>query len=391
MSASSDDMAQEFHRSLQLIGRPAGHLQSLPLRTRWEASRRHPYYLTYWQLAKDYLTEPTDDKEANLVRFHAHIMLGMIGVIGIPVDPAVCFDQLDDEATDPGFLSGAVTPLTYRSLLINVISVFDLEELRIIGGLLLTAADGKYAVEGDSPERLLQRKRAEVRLGTLQHRALDAYFPGIVYVNAQVAQRTIVESLKLVLKRWKSRWPAKDERKHVKSYDEAFRVWDLREGWSDGEYDLSSEHSLVDVAKTLHLSKTTVINRYREAFNLIVGHEFSIDRWIALVSSYKLAGEKTELISAHTRRYDRLIQMTQRAPTTETTLQPSPEGHRSGVIERESAVDNHAIDDIDLSFNIKALLAKGMSDAEICHALELKHPEVVQYLREHIGEFGQTT
>ena len=31
-----------------IIPRPEGQLQDLPLRLRWEATRRHPYYLVFW-------------------------------------------------------------------------------------------------------------------------------------------------------------------------------------------------------------------------------------------------------------------------------------------------------------------------------------------------------
>ena len=113
-----------------VLARPQGQLHDLPTEIRWEATRRHPYYLVFWRNALLYRKgEMSDEPEHQLLCQAAHMMLGTIGVTGEPVSPDTSFEQLDDGSLDPAFLSGAVQPMTPRAIAIMLISTLPPAEL----------------------------------------------------------------------------------------------------------------------------------------------------------------------------------------------------------------------------------------------------------------------
>lgn len=111
--------------------RPHETFLDLPSKYRWEFTRRHPYYLTCWQFAQAHRRKTyVGDPELEAIAFLGAQVLANIGVTGEPVDPATPFEDLDGGVeVDPGFLSGAVQPMTYRNIMMNVISAMPPEVL----------------------------------------------------------------------------------------------------------------------------------------------------------------------------------------------------------------------------------------------------------------------
>ena len=79
---------------LGIVARPPFQLRSLPVRFRWEATRRHPYYLDWSSGARAHHdNEPTQHPAEPLFRQAAVVVLGAIGVSGRPLDPATDFGR----------------------------------------------------------------------------------------------------------------------------------------------------------------------------------------------------------------------------------------------------------------------------------------------------------
>src|SRR5688572_15352595 len=101
--AAQDEENQHGGRSW-LLFRPPNVTMSMPLEFRWEFTRRHPYYVQFWQLAKRHHEQASQDSEQRARERAAMQILGGIGVAGsmVPPDP-----QLGPEALGHGDL-GAV-------------------------------------------------------------------------------------------------------------------------------------------------------------------------------------------------------------------------------------------------------------------------------------------
>lgn len=99
-----------------ILVRPAGQLRSLPVRYRWEVTRRHPYYLETWDKAYREISNE-DEVAANLQMAHQAI-LGAIGISRPVVPPGTSFDSLiaHVDGPTPGWLTGSVQPLSMRGL-----------------------------------------------------------------------------------------------------------------------------------------------------------------------------------------------------------------------------------------------------------------------------------
>ena len=69
---------------------------SLPVEYRWEFTRRHPYYLSYWKAAAKYRTNPSDDPAHRLFEQIAVQILGGIGIARSeqPIDPKLGAEAL---------------------------------------------------------------------------------------------------------------------------------------------------------------------------------------------------------------------------------------------------------------------------------------------------------
>lgn len=106
------------------FGRPPGQLHDFPVNVRWEVTRRHPYYLIFWNEALRSRRDPPGADSAEAGHRHvAMLILGSIGGFGEPVSPATDFPDLIAGAPDPAFLAGSVQPMTFRAVVAMLIHV----------------------------------------------------------------------------------------------------------------------------------------------------------------------------------------------------------------------------------------------------------------------------
>ena len=89
---------------------------SLAIEARWEFTRRHPYYLQFWQAAQRHHQQPS---EHPLERRLGEIAVSILGVIGIaqsqtPFDPHLGPEALGLRDLGGAWISGAVAPAGTR-------------------------------------------------------------------------------------------------------------------------------------------------------------------------------------------------------------------------------------------------------------------------------------
>jgi hypothetical protein len=120
-----------------ILPRPPGQLRSLPLRFRWEVTRRHPYYLGFWTSARRFhLREPGAGAAEELIRQAAIAILGAIGVGGMPSDPVLEFDQLMAAPDNVDWLAGTIHPISNRGLIGLLMAALPESSLADLGQFL---------------------------------------------------------------------------------------------------------------------------------------------------------------------------------------------------------------------------------------------------------------
>ena len=374
-----------------IVGRPPGQLHDYPVPVRWEVTRRHPYYLVFWDEALRYRREsPGDHSDRALLGLAAVMILGSIGVTGEPVGPETDFDRLIGGHTDPAFLTGSVQPISFRAVVAMLISGLPPAEREAVGALLLTVDGDEFAVPGDDADRDLQKKLALGNLARFVSPALDSC-PEIplFYIHLGVSQRSIARDVEDQVRRWKARLGLGSSKVHTANLEEYLRVWDLREGWIGSGYDRSREMTFAEVGRELKIrSISTVANRYRSAFEMITGHPFTPELWWRLFGPLKaseLLGGAAATLSAPVLHH---LRSPARRPVPDSRISPrTDKDHPVGMTEGGSAIRD-PIEQVDLLMDLRDLIGRGLSDAEIAHRLELKDPGEVAYFRSRAEDFG---
>ena len=216
MSDSNDTKSATSRQFL--VNRPQDQLHDLPLRFRWEATRRHPYYLVFWRDALRYRRgDIGDDPDQQLLRYAAMLYLGAIHVSGEPVSPDISFEELDGDDMDPAFLSGAVQPLSLRAVVAMLVNALPPAERALVGALLTTSGSAEYGVADDDELRTLQKHTAITQLMKYRSTALDSYPDApLFYIHMGASQRTIAQDVAAQVRRWKQRRGIKEKRVHTK-------------------------------------------------------------------------------------------------------------------------------------------------------------------------------
>ncbi len=374
-----------------LVRRPHGHLLDLPMAIRWEATRRHPYYLTFWEVARQHhCGGGVDHPVAPLLRQAALFMLGAIGVTGRPVDPATAAADLDMADPDPGFLSGAIQPMTLRNMALTLASYLTPAERIAVGEVLMSGCHAEDTADSNE-QREVQRMQVLNELAKLASSNLDS-FPDapLFYIHLEASLRTTTKDLLGIVSRFKRRRAIREKRVRRNKFAEYLRVWDLREGWTGRSYDRARELPLRVISARLKKPLPTVTSRYKAAFRLISGHDFSVDLWVRLFGPLKLTEYFPDLAghyAAGTRR--RLMKPTAR-PVPESVLLASPIGDVApGMTNRLPSHDDSEARA--LAEDLRALIRLGRSDEEIVQELDLKHPDLVPYFRERAKDFPEQT
>ena len=347
----------------EVVQRPEGQLHDLPLKFRWEVTRRHPYYLVFWENAQHYSQGRMGAcSEEQLLRYAAFLILGAIGVTGQPISPATEFQELGAESLDPAFLSGAIQPMTLRALAAMLLSNLPPAELATLGAVFQTAGSAEYTHPNDDESKSAQRARALGNLARTPSSSFDSYpETPLVYLHLRASQRSIQSSVEQFIRNWKTRRGIKERRVQVKKLASYLEVWDLFEGWSNASYQRCEEHSLREIATRLSESVSTIASRYRAAFEWITGHKFSPELWNRLLAPLKLSNifqSPEDVLSAPMRR--RLCSPVRRPVPDSVVSRPSTCDDDHGVVESGSTISDD-IELVDLLLDVEELMSQVLS------------------------------
>lgn len=364
-----------------LLSRPQYQLQSLSLKIRWEVTRRHPSYITNWTKRSFAYLGLSEEKERILdekMEGIRELTLYGIGVSGVPVDPAIEFDQLDDETLDSAWLSGAVHPISLRGIVNLLINFLPKETLAPVCLAMMTAS--REDQEGAEPFKL----QALRELQQIDHEALNS-FPDepFVSINPAASGRQTKEALNSLSKTWKEERGLEETRNRSKKHEEYLEIWNLREGWHKGMYDRTRENTFIKIAQERKKSIQTVHTQYKQAFELITGYEYSIDNWHEAFGLIKLTDLFGEFGDAG-KSQSLTPKMTRDVP--ESVLRKNDDD--LSVIELKEASDHSDVeitrcqDDIPTIIdNIRRRIENGMSNDDIYDDLDLKYPKLVEEIR----------
>ena len=360
---------------LGLWQRPQLQLRSLPLKIRWEVTRRHPIYQIFWRPFNLDLGKGEDvqrQAESALSKLGRFLLSAIC--VGVREDPSTEFEQLGEGDLKSGWMSGAVHPLTNRQLAILLIASLPDKALSEVGLCMMNAALAKDI--GGEP-----RKESEIiKLNDMTHEGLDGFVGSqMVSINPAASSRDVKQSIDKLLIEWKDELGLSQQR--IPSEDKLLtylEVWDLREGWSQGHYERAAESSFREIAENRKVSVKTIHNQYKSAFELITGHTYSIGNWVELFGSLKL-----NALFGNLGRAARL------RPLIERTRREIPESVVSSNQLPDFISTNAVSEDIpvaELVAALKGLIAAEKTDEDIAAELNLQHPEYLPTLRERIAD-----
>lgn len=350
--------------------RPEREFLQLPVKFRWEATRRHPYYLRFWRIASR--PDPLGPLEAQ-ARDAARLLLKAVNVGGVPADPALPFEKLDESPVGRAFLGGSLAPLTLRGCVAPLAYALDSATLKQVAqGLFEIAQLDRTDRDVFHPalERLLK-----LPLDSIPN-------DGIVSFNPHHPARAIIDDMQRHVAEVKERHGIKESRRRHEKFPLYFEVWDAREGWTGSGYDRQKERPLTKVSKALKRPLKTVSDQYRSAFEVIFGTPYSPDLWMQLVLPLKFVGTNGLLDLP---RVGRPLRVRTPRPVPESVLE-GPNDH--GSLLKLAGVSDGEIEFSDLKMDITSMIATGASDTEICDALELGSGslDLIAYFRQRSAE-----
>jgi len=369
--------------SVPIFSRPPGQLQDFPIEYRWELSRRHPIYLLFWKDAVHYFSsELGDTEEEKYVRHISSVLLQKIGITGKPIDPSSSIEELMTEDINPAWLSGSVTPPTVRGLVIMLLEILPPAERAGIGAIFSTSGLNEYGIDGDNEACYLQKIKSLKQLQAMSSSVLDSFIQiPLVNIHVTASQRTIERDLGQQLRYWKKKRGITEQRLRTDKLPLYLTVWDLREGWTGGGYDYSTEKPFDSIAKDLKEPLSTIISRYKSAFAMITGHPFSPESWWRFfgVLYFSSLFKKTE--DSNFTRVKRRMKSPSRVPIPETVLKKNTEtATSSGVLNQLKA--ELAPDELkDFLLDFEHCMAEGLGDEEIAKRLEIADPKTIPQLR----------
>lgn len=277
----------DWFENWKLVVRQPSVLANLPPRFRWEFTRRHPYYIVGWEYARRYQRGEPGPPDARpleeIGQQVAQACLLAIGVAGEPVDPALEFEDPAFGGEDPFVISGACQPVSLRFLAELLLNALPPGDRQTVGTLLFNAGSGDPLTQA---EDRIKREQGTRLLRRLPSPALNTYpLMPFFYLHVDSSQRTVLDDVRDQLRLYqRGRTLERGIRPELlASY---LDVWDRREGWSCGYARRRTARFRV-IARALRTPPSTVYDRYRRAFELIVGQPYSTDLWWGLFGLLK--------------------------------------------------------------------------------------------------------
>jgi hypothetical protein len=354
-------------------------LLDLPYACRWEFTRRHPYYLRFWQLARRWHDGPSDDPaQRGLEESAALVLQAALGISAVPPPPGASAESLGAGDLSSAWESGGAAPITQRGLLGLLLTHLPPDLLVQVGRLLVDCGTHGGPEKVDNLPFLQELFR-------LQHPALDALPPRpVISVNLNAPLRIITMSVEGMVRQWKEQEGIGERRRRDDKLNEYLAVWDRREGWLTDRYDGRREQTLREIAQEFRIPPSTAANRYRSAFRFIVGRDYTPALW-ARVIGFNKAHEWLERGELPRRTLRRPWRDRQPREVPEAALQAPGEGAGATGLLNTMGVSPDEIAYTELVLDIQELIARGRSNQEIAAALELTSDaagEAIEYLRQ---------
>lgn len=372
MTGNAQQQSQSGSFAPRIVVRPEGPFQALDAKERWELTRRHPYYLILWESA----AAPDGSDDLRLAMQHAaRAILRAIGVGIVYPSPGTSWEEINQGELAAYWLKGAISRVTVRNVVAILLRFLQPNDKLRIADMLTRSANAT------DPKEILGLAN-EVCQGDLPDRMLPEI---VVTINPNASQTAIKEAVETAVRDIKAEHQIPERRRRGDKLEEYLSVWDRREGWTGTEYGNPHEHQLNVVARDLGITTSTAMNRYRSAFENIVGHEYSPDLWAATMGLVKLsrftAGDTAILsrrrpLNPRTRRDVPESTLTATRPNTEHWLPAA------GVM----AVDGDAIL---LAEDVKELIRLGRQNSQIIAELELNpaHADhLIEFLRDRVSD-----
>lgn len=262
-----------------LLPRPIEVIHALPPEFRWEFTRRHPFYVglaTQFRIFPDMFEEPALGQMLTRVR----AFLRLLGVTVDPPPPSASFaDLMGDASISRGWLDGSIAPVTMRGMAMALTGLPPDAKALIIEALS-NSMGGEDSVN-----------QAILDLHAASHPALDSH-PGemIVGINLHAPLTAIKTAVGTLVGDAKKRRNIPETRRRFDNLSDKVEAWDLREGWTNGSYDIERELSFEQIGQTMNSPASTAFDRYREAFYLVTGFDYSFNNWCLAFMTEKLSG-----------------------------------------------------------------------------------------------------
>ncbi|MCC9608237.1 hypothetical protein LOC68_00990 [Blastopirellula sp. JC732] len=356
------------------LPRPVGQLNSLPVELRWEVTRRHPFYISFWSAARDHFARvPNQSLQVQAVRQIAAGIVNAVGVTASVPDPRLSFEELDEATNRSSWLNRAITPVSCRGLLGRLLAILPPAEFLDVMSRITNAMQAESDEISQRYAGLLEMQSIE---GTLDFGGPEP----LVSINPRLANGIIQRDLDNLLEEWRDRLEITVGRDRSDSIPDFLQVWDSREGWREGAYHSEEEHTLKEVAQLLDISESNANSRYRRAFELITGYEYSPTMWVRFMGIVKISQVSLKRLG----RVARSRPLKERGPreVPESTLASS--GDSRGVINglSEQVVQDN-IEIRDLMIDISEWAEAGLTDAEIHDKLKISEDisDVIQFIR----------
>ena len=284
----------------QFVSRPIATVEHLPLRYRWEFTRRHPYYQMLWQLPGDTTgTVPASQREL------AELLLSCVNVSGATVSPATEWEDFTPDDSWSIWTDGALSRIQLKGLVAILVGVLSRDSLASVSALLGQASQLDESDSGAKYELLKSVIHGD-------HPEFESYLPDLmVTISPSASEKSIAGAVAKIAQNYKSERGITTTRIQTRKFDDYLSAWDRREGWSSGAYDRDGEQLFKEIAKETRLPIATIGARYEACFQLITGIKYSKHAWFQIVGQYKLAG----LVGSGSRPLSRRVSRRKSVPT----------------------------------------------------------------------------